>query len=283
MKGAISYSLFGYGKEKHKDCFDFNSYLRGLMVNVRVNRIIYPKWDNILNIDKKSYESPYKPIYDWIESKGLVKINICKDAPLCMAMLWRLKPIFNQDSGDNWIYTHIICRDIDAVGTYREAQAVAQWIQEDKTIHCITDSISHNIPMMGGMIGFRPHYFTERIECKSWQQLINLESFEWTHKGSDQTFLNRVVYPKCSDSATEHFVKGMRHNLPESDGRHYSIPDIQIDIDPIFKELDLVCGHIGSAGYYEAQMVKFLRELDPYRGEYKEIEKEFPTIFYWNA
>lgn len=280
---AVSYSLFGYSQQQHKDCFDFNSYLRGLQVNIRVNRIIYPGWHNIINIDKRSYESPYKPIYDWLENKKLIKINLCKDAPLCMAMLWRMKPIFDQDEKDDWVYTHVICRDIDAVGTYREAQAVAQWIQEDKTIHCITDSISHNIPMMGGMVGFRPHYLTSRIDVRTWQKLINLGTFDWTTKGTDQSFLNKFIYPKCSDSATEHFVKGMRHNIAEADGRHYSIPDIEIDVDPVYKELDLVCGHIGSSGYYEAQMVKFLRELDPYRSEYKEIEKQFPTIFYWSA
>lgn len=280
---AISYSLFGYAKETPKDCFYWDCYLRGLMVNVRINRIIYPNWDNIINIDRASYESPYRPLFDWLEEKKLIKINVCKDAPLCMAMLWRLKPIFDVDSKGDWRYTHVICRDIDSVCTYRDAQAVAQWIQEDKTIHCITDSVSHNIPMMGGMIGFRPHYITERLGVQTWQQLINLGSFDWTRKGTDQDFLNKYVYPKCVDSATEHFVKGMRHNLKEEDGRHYTIPDIDIGIDVVYKELDLVCGHIGSAGYYEIQMIKFLRETDPYRNEYKEIEGKFKNIFFWRA
>lgn len=135
--------------------------------------------------------------------------------------------------------------------------------------------------MMGGMIGFRPNYLTERLQVKNWGQLINLGTFDWNRKGTDQDFLNKFVYPKCSDSATEHFVKGMRHNLPEGDGRHYSIPDIEIDIDPLYKELNYVCGHIGSAGVYESQLVKFLKEVDPYRNEYKEIEKQFTNIFWW--
>lgn len=283
MKGAISYSLFGYGKKPPESCFEFNSYCRGLMINIRVNRIVFPGWVNVLNLDASTYNSPYKPLFDWLVSKGLMKINICKDAPLCMAMLWRLKPIFDKDEKGNWLYTHVLCRDIDSVCTYRDAQAVAQWIQEDKTIHCITDSVSHNIPMMGGMIGFRPHYVTERLGVKNWQQMVNLGSFDWNRKGTDQDFLNKYVYPKCSDSATEHFVKGMRHNLKEEDGRHYSIPDIEIGVDQLYKELDLVCGHIGSAGYYEIQMVKFLCEVDPYRNEYKEIEDQFKNLFYWRG
>lgn len=283
MKGAISYGLFGYGKKPPESCFEFNSYCRGLMINIRVNRIVFPGWVNVLNLDASTYNSPYRPLFDWLVSKGIMKINICKDAPLCMAMLWRLKPIFDKDEKGNWQYTHVLCRDIDSVCTYRDAQAVAQWIQEDKTIHCITDSVSHNIPMMGGMIGFRPHYVTERLGVKNWQQMVNLGSFDWNRKGTDQDFLNKYVYPKCSDSATEHFVKGMRHNLKEEDGRHYSIPDIEIGVDPLYKELDLVCGHIGSAGYYEIQMVKFLCEVDPYRNEYKEIEDQFKNLFYWRS
>jgi len=280
---AISYALFGYGRDRHKDSFDFNSYLRGLMVNVRVNRIVYPGWVNVVNMDNSTFESPFKPIFNWLDSKGLIKINICKDAPLCLAMLWRMKPVFDKDSKGDWVYTHVLCRDVDSVCTYREAQAVQQWIQEDKTIHCITDSISHNIPMMGGMIGVRPHYITERLGVENWLQLVNLGSFDWNRKGTDQDLLNKYVYPKCSDSATEHFVLGMRHNLKEEDGRHYSIPDIEIDVDPVFKELNYVVGHIGAAGYYETQMVHFLRHVDPYRGEYAEIEKKFNNIFYWRS
>lgn len=282
MKGAISYSLFGYGKATPQNCFEFNSYLRSLMFNVRINRIIYPGWDTIIHTDRTTYDSPYKPLFLWLEQKKLIKLIVCKDAPLCMAMLWRLKPIF-ETINNEWLYTHVICRDIDSICTYRDAQAVIQWIQEDKTIHCITDSISHNIPMMGGMIGFRPHYITERLQVKTWQELVNLGTFDWNRKGTDQDFLNKYVYPLCADSATEHFVKGMRHNLKEENGRHYSIPDIDISIDPLYKELDLVCGHIGSAGVYDIQMVKFLMEIDPYRNEYKEIETQFRQIYYWRA
>lgn len=283
MAKAISYALFGYGTKPPQNCFEFNSYLRGLMVNVRINRIIYPGWTNVINMDQRTYDSPYKPLFDWLSQKGFIKVNICKDAPLCLAMLWRLKPIFEKDAKDEWTYTHVLCRDIDSVCTYREAQAVAQWIAEDKTIHCITDSISHNIPMMGGMIGFRPRYITERLHAYTWQQMTSMGTFDWARKGTDQDFLNKYVYPKNADSATEHFILGMRHTLKEEDGRHYTIADIDIGIDPLYKELNYVCGHIGSSGYYEIQMVKFLCEVDPYRNEYKEIEDQFKSVFYWRG
>jgi len=279
---AISYSLFGYNKKTPDNCFEFNTYMRGLMINVRFNRVIYPNWVNVVNLDSSTYNSPFKPIFDWLQNKGFVELNICPDdQPLCLAMLWRLKPVFFTNKDTTWRFTHVLCRDVDSICTYREAQAVAQWIQEDKAIHCITDSISHNIPMMGGMIGFRPAHLSSRLSVNSWDALMNKGKFDYNRKGSDQDFLNKYVYPNCAESSTEHYVLGMVHNLPEGNGRHYSIPDIQIDVDPIFKVTNDCAGHIGAAGYYEPPTLKFLHNTDPYNYEYSEIEKQFPQLFFW--
>lgn len=280
---AISYSLFGFGKERYPGCFDFNSYFRGSMINLRVNRVLYPGWINVFNLDSNTYNSPFKKVFDWYVEKGLAIVNICPDnEALTKAMLWRIKPVFFTNADKTWQFTHVLCRDIDSVGTYREAQAVQQWIDEDKTIHCITDSVSHNIPLMGGMIGFRPSYLSSRLGVNSYDELIGRsEGIHYATKGADQTFLNRYVYPRCAESSTEHFVLGMPHNLAEGNGRHYSIPDINIRVDEKFKFLNTVCGHIGSSGWYEPPMLKFLNEIDPYKQEYAEIEREFAHIFYW--
>lgn len=282
MSRAISYSLFGFDRETPKNCFEFSSYLRGLMVNIRVNRVIYPHWVNIVHTDKETYASKYKPIFDWLIDNGFIEIVICpSNEALTKAMLWRLKPIFETQDGA-WKYSHIICRDIDSVCTYREAQAVQVWMNESKTIHCITDSISHNIAMMGGMIGVATSTFADRMNCRTWDQLMSLsQGIDYANKGADQTFLNRYVYPKCADSATEHFVLGMIRNLAEGNGRHYSIEDIQIPINAKYKAINDTCGHIGSSGYYENVMTKFLCTMDPYEKDYAEIEKKFPTLFFW--
>jgi len=83
------------------------------------------------------------------------------------------------------------------------------------------------------------------------------------------------------DSLTAHFVLGMRQVVKEGDGIHYSIPDIEIDVDAIHKALNDSCGHIGSAGFYEGPMVHWLNKIDPFREEYNEIQKAFPKLFYW--
>lgn len=295
MKGAISYALFNYNKERQANCFDFNSYLRGMQICLRFNRILFPDWQMVVNIDEASYSSPYKPIFDWHAKKGFIKFNICPDnEKLCKAMLWRLKTVFDM-TGPGWTYTHVICRDLDSIATYREAQAVSDWVKEDKALHCITDSISHTIPMMGGMVGFRPGYVNDLMKItddpgKTWQYLMELSGgIDFSRKGSDQDFLNSVMYPKLCTNATEHFVKGRPHDLIEGNGRHYEInksirPDVAIGDINVLEETNRLAGHIGAAGFYESPTMKFLYYEDPFKEEYAELEnmEEFKQIFYWS-
>jgi hypothetical protein len=293
---AISYSLFGYNRERFDNCFDFNSYLRGLHICIRFNRILFPNWINVLNLDNSTYNSPYKPIFDWHVSKGWLKLNICPDnEQLCKAMLWRLKTVFSYVH-PNWEYTHVICRDLDSIATYREAQMVTEWIKEDKAIHCITDSVSHTIPMMGGMIGLRPGYVNDLLKItnkpeQAWDRLLAMApDIDFRRKGSDQDFLNRVVHPKCAHHATEHYILGMRHDVLEENGRHYKLDDsiVPEGVSPEMKhklEEKKLCGHVGAAGFYEQPTMYFLYHHDPYREEYMEVEtmEGFEQIFYWNT
>lgn len=281
---AVSYALFGYGKKEPKDCFEFNTYMRGIMCNVRFNRVLLPGWINVINVDNSTYNSPYKPIFDWLVRNGLATLLFFQDdEPLCLAMLTRMKTVFAYKH-PGWIYEHVLCRDADSICTYREAQAVQQWIDEDKAAHCITDSISHTIPMMGGMIGFVPAYLSARLGVNSWEEMIELgHHIDYKRKGADQDFLNRFIYPKVAESVTEHFVLGMPHNLKEGNGRHYSIPDIKIKVDEKFKVTNDCAGHVGASGYYEPPTLKFLNHIDPHRDEYEPIEKQFPRLFFWRG
>lgn len=282
---AISYSLFGIDREKDPNCFDFDCYCRGLVINIRFNRILYPNWINVLNVDQATYQSKYGRIFNWFQNKGLLRIDIQNNnTPLTLAMLWRFKTVFSYTHPE-WDFTHVLCRDIDSVATYREAQAVQQWIEEGKTAHCITDSISHNIPMMGGMIGFKPGDLSSRLGMNKYEDVIGMSSgINFARKGADQDFLNRYIYPKVAESVTEHFVLGMPHNLAEVNGRHYSIPDVPVEgVPEVYKITNTCAGHIGAAGFYETPTIKFLRHHDPYEKEYAEIEKAFPQLFFWRG
>lgn len=289
-KKAIAYSLFGYGKERQADSFDFNSYLRGFMINIRMNRLLFPGFDIILETDQdtaKTYGELFKNV-------GVI-VHVNEPAPLCLAMLWRLKPAFEEEDG-RWKYSHVLCRDTDSPPTYREAQAVEYWIRRDRSLHAITDSVSHNIPLLGGMIGVRPDYFAQRTGCHSWKEMISKSSdVKWERKGSDQTFLNSFVYPKFaqpgSDSITQHYFNGMGNTFlndyktctcPPTHGHDSRcINNIELTIPFEYSESNAVCGHIGSAGHYSTEMFRFLRKHQAHFTDILKEEKKFPIEFYW--
>lgn len=275
MKGAISYSLFGYERDRAENCFDFHSYLRGLAINIRMARLVYPGWDIILQTDKSTYEG-WKELLDAYP----IKIEVHQDGvPLTLAMLWRLRPCFDLE------YTHVLCRDLDSPLTYREHQAVQYWMNRDKAAHAITDSISHDVPMLGGMIGFRPQYFRDKMGVSTWDELIRLRSnYNWEQKGSDQSFLRDIVYPKFAqhtiDSITQHYILGMPNSFLSD--YHNKIQDLELDGVPHeMKESNDTCGHIGAAGAYNVALDKFLVK---YRDRFTDLQKAEDyrkDIFHW--
>lgn len=286
---CISYSLFGFNKERQANCFDFHSYLRGLTLNVRMNRLLYPDWKIVLNVDQPTYDG-FKSLFD----KLPITVSIHDEAPLCLAMLWRLKPVFEKDN-DQWKYSHVICRDLDSPTTYREVQAVKFWMNRDKAMHAITDSVSHDVPLMGGMIGIIPKYFTAKAG-QTWDQMMSRQQgIDFSKKGSDQNFLNHYIYPyfaiKGQDSITQHYFNGYANTFlsdyhtctcpPTVGHESHCLNNIDVDIPFRLKESNSVCGHIGASGYYETALFKFLRE---YWSEFTDliaIEKDYSNIFYW--
>lgn len=282
MAKAISYALFGYGKEKNQNCFSFDSYMTSLGYTLRMNRLIYPEWDNVIHVDTSTYEA-FKSYFEKIQSDS-IRIVVCGDAPLCMAMLWRLKPVFEMQDGI-WKYTHVICRDLDSPCPYRDAQCVQEWIDHDKAAHAITDSISHTIPLMGGMCGFRPAYFSERMQCHTWEELMRYGSgINFSAKGSDQDFLNSVVYPKFarqgSDSITQHYLLGCANTFLSD--YHTRIPDIDLPIGEDMKQSNDTCCHLGQSGWLLPPMWKFYDKYKDRFADIEEAEKELPNIFYWH-
>ena len=244
----------------------------------------------ILHLEKETYNSPYKDYFDALP----ITIKLKDRADLCRAMLWRVEPVDYAD------YT--ICRDLDALPTLRERQAVEIWIRNDTLAHSMNDSISHCIPLMGGMIGFKKNAFPIDI------------TGNFRAKGSDQTWLNNYVYPKVSHSITEHRILGMAIN-PDNPYSNNYIQDIKIEglppqinesndlinhIGPVFKSMnyedykdsnDLV-NHIGQAGFHldkttntitnktYAGAVNYWVNNNPIEDKLV-IESQYKDIFYW--
>ena len=77
------------------NCFEFETYVRASLSTFASTGLFIRVWTNVLNIDRESYNSPYRMIFDWLASETQTAIVIQDDAPLCKAMLGDLKPYFH--------------------------------------------------------------------------------------------------------------------------------------------------------------------------------------------
>lgn len=272
---AISYSLFGYGTE-YEQSLNFKSYLRGLELNIRVAEQLYgTEWKVVVHTDEQTYTSPYGDLLKHHAREGKIMLAWDYRAELCKMMLWRLRPLFPEGG---LLFDRVIMRDTDSLLCWKERQAVEYWVNRGRIVHAITDSVSHNIPLMGGMIGFMAKQFRQHMQAKTWQELLDKAAgYDFSRKGSDQDFLNRVIMPVLHMHMTEHYLKGMPYSYRED--CHQQVQPVDIPgLDPErFRELDGYAFHIGAAGFQTDAVVKWVGP-DPY---YDRVEKEFPEVFYW--
>lgn len=277
MANVISFSLFGYDSERAEGCFDFNSYFRYLSLSLRMAALIFPDWMVNVVLDKATYDSKFKYFFDYHAENGKLTFQIVDKQPLCQMMLQRISPAFMEGCD------RFICRDLDSLFTYREAQAVQIWINSGRIGSAITDSISHTIDLLGGMIGFQSKEFRERMGVDSFAGLLSLDTnIDFSVKGSDQVFLHQRVLPKVQDSLVEHFILGMKQSFR---GMCYNyIEDIPLDIPIELKESNTLVSHIGTAGYaIEPTLIFFDKYMTKEQKlYYNKIERQYKDIFYWH-
>jgi hypothetical protein len=207
-------------------------------------------------------------------------LNNHKETPeLCKAMLWRLEPIFQG-------YDRVICRDIDSIEMYKGRAAVQVWDKSDKICHVITDSVSHNIVMMGGLVGFKLHTFKDRCGAVYFDELmLKGKEIDFNAKGADQTFLNKKMLPGFADSLCEHYFLGMPQSFRSMCfvGQHI-VDDVIVDgIPSELKESNHLVNHIGQAGFNMDAAIVFFKKFGIFECEMSDIEKQFPNIYYWQA
>jgi hypothetical protein len=191
-----------------------------------------------------------------------------------------MMPLYEMEGGV-WKYSHVICRDTDSPLTYKEALCVNDWMSKDKCIHAMADSISHTIPMMGGMVGFQSNGFHARWDIGDWGAMFGGCGINFDAKGSDQDFLNQVIYPKFaqhgSDSITQHYFLGMPNTFLSD--WHNTIEQKESEFSSLSPPT--ICGHIGSAGYYEDVIFRIFNEKKEGFEDLIEIEKQYKYIFHW--
>lgn len=267
----ISYSIFG-----DPSSFEFNWYLRGLYFNLRMNKILYPDWMTQFNIERAIWFK-YESLFHELSSLIQYSVNFHDSVDKCTSMLWRMYEIF-EGNYTNPIYnpTHVICRDADAITTYKEAQAVQEWIDSGLGFHSITDDPAHTIPIMGGMCGFRVDHFKQTFpEYDTFEKLIGRDNLK--DHGSDQNLLMKKIYPKAKGNMMGHFFKGCKENVKIV---RNSVSNQIPGVNPKLWESNNTCRMIGSPGVVDFELLRFFKRFDN-DPKFKEFEKKFPDLFYW--
>lgn len=276
MANVISFSLFGHGEKQAENCFDFKAYLRYLGLSLRMQALIYPDWKVYLTVDEQTYNSVYKYYFDYHVSGGVLVLNIVPKQELCKMMLRRMQPMFVEGCD------RFLCRDLDSLFTYREAQAVQYWINSGRIGMCITDSVSHTIPLMGGMVGFQSKELRDILKIDSFEGLLSYATeIDYSQKGADQTFLNKVLMPRVANSLVEYYILGMPNSFREQCFNY--IHDIELTIPKELKENNGLISHIGTAGYAVEPVLKFYDKYftETQKKYFNKVESEYKDVFYW--
>lgn len=216
-----------------------------------MNRLIYPGWQTHVEIDVDTF-SDYDNIFEGLKKHYGISYDVNPVEPLCKSMLWRLKPVFWED------IEIVLCRDADAITTWRETMAVRDWIESGETIHGINDNPAHALPIMGGMCGFMCEPIRKRFEV--WDNFVGER--DYSVHGSDQ-----------------HTLNGYRNEFSLLVSDMSRIP-ILSKADPLWTS-DLTCRHIGSAGVVEMETIRFFNVHDA-NSKFIETEKKYPHVFYWH-
>jgi hypothetical protein len=174
----ISFTLYGNDKK----------YIEGMYKNIPLKKEFYPDWQIIVYHDDSLEEN--------VVSK-LSKDCILRNVQGCgiSAAAWRF--LAHEEDCERFIV-----RDSDSRISQREATAVAEWEESNKTLHIMRDHPHHGHAILGGMWGM--------IKDKNITSMKNLilsyqnteyhvtDRDVWIMK--DMHFLRDVIYPNYNPS-----------------------------------------------------------------------------------
>ena len=270
----ITYSLFTPAEVPKNSRFVFDKYLLGVYFNARMNRLLYPGWQTVVYADHRILQRHGSYFNDMSEvlSLNMVCVERNADRPLWELVLSRITSLFDATT------THLLCRDLDSIPTYREALAVQEWIDSTLACHTMADNVAHTHPLMAGMCGFDVKQFKSLApECDSLDKLIDGFDLSWRH--SDQLVLRMRIWPRCKQSALAHCFGG----CVRSDAAvvKMNVTDTTLrGVRPELRESNLVIGFIGQAGVNEMELLTFFQRNDEDQKFY-DFEDEHSDICYW--
>ena len=212
MKKIIAFSLWG----------DIPLYIEGAVKNIELAKIVYPDWvcrfyipagiskitnnmkPNNHSSDDKQYKITTVPtnIIQKLKELGAEVIEINEDG-CWYSMFWRFYAIENSDIA--------IFRDCDSRLSFREKNAVDEWVNSNEKVHIMRDHPWHGAPILGGMWGIKKGIMddmkTKIIKFIEYKKKTSPSVGYWQ---CDQDFL-KLCYPFFLRSAIIHDDWGGRH------------------------------------------------------------------------
>lgn len=217
---------------------------------IRACRVVFRDWEIRIHHDERVKETASWPLIERCAKAGMLRLVAMGEAKtLCGSMLWRLTPLGDPDV--EWV----ACRDIDSLPMHRDRLMIEQAMVAGAGVHAILDSESHSGPLMGGMIAVR-------AKCSEVFKSTPQQGFDLTHHGSDQRWLNALVWPKVKAQTVIHQRR-----------RDIQYPEAMMTLPalPQDTELDKVVRHLG-AGYDRQRALSVMKSFYP-DPEMDEVEK----------
>lgn len=254
MNKVISTALFG---KNTRYAVYWNAFLRAHLTLFPISE----GWRLRVHVDEHNL---------WLKvyaDAGLCDVVPCDDAPLTRAMLWRMKPVWDES------VDYVFCRDIDALPTPRDRACCDQFIASGLDVQTIHDSVSHD-GILGGLSGYNCESFREQVKeagIHSWDDLVRFgkkTDDEWARHGGDQDVLNALCLgwgrekPGARLAIFEHRYAGWAGGKPGTGERKPSswatiseptpntlMPVSEGDKRFVGGQADSLCSHLGAAGF----------------------------------
>jgi len=158
-------------------------YIIGAGQQTRLASQFYPDFTVRIYTDNAEKFKSLLPWYD-------VEIHERKDDN---GVFWRFEPMF--ESEDNIV----LVRDSDGRITKREARAVNEWLDSDKTFHTFRDHESHlEYPIIACAFGYKGKLPKQQLDE---MLAIKSQPFYYTN---DQVYLRDCVWPIVKDNSMIH-------------------------------------------------------------------------------
>lgn len=196
-KKIIAFSLFGASSE----------YLEPAVMNTELAADIYPGWVCRFYVDGSVPETALQRLRD----NGAEIVRVEAELENWPGTMWRFLALDDPDAA--WV----IFRDADSVISWREADAVNEWLQSGRLFHTLRDAGSHTELVLAGLWGAAAGAVPDMRGKIQAYVAVGVSSRHF----ADQLFLREQIWPYIRQSLCAHdrlfgFMDALP--LPEGEG-----------------------------------------------------------------